>query len=91
MHSSCHVLANPDKYTDEDRRRAKRTERRRELRAGAKPNKEINSPRPTRCVETGQIFPSRKSAGDWLGVDGYRISSSVYKHERCLGYHFADA
>ena len=42
-----------------------------------------------RCVETGEIFPSIKAAGDWLGKHKYGINLCLLgKQKTCGGYHW---
>ena len=91
MHSSCHVLANPHIYTEEDIRRAKRTERRRQLRHGARPDKS-NTPKPCVCMETGEVFPSRASAAKKYATSStsWEIKQSIDKGYACNGLHFKD-
>lgn len=42
-----------------------------------------------RCVETGDIFPSIKAAGEWLGKNRYGINLCLLgKQKTCGGYHW---
>lgn len=44
---------------------------------------------PVRCVETGEVFPSIKAAGDWLGKHKYGINLCLLgKQKTCGGYHW---
>ena len=47
--------------------------------------------RPVRCVETGEIFPSERSAAKWLRVDCKTITAALNKPTHTAGnYHWCD-
>lgn len=41
-----------------------------------------------KCIETGEIFPSRKHAAEKIGVKPSAISNSIKRGNRCRGLHF---
>lgn len=44
---------------------------------------------PVRCVETGEVFPSIKAAGDSIGKNKYGINLCLLgKQQTCGGYHW---
>lgn len=48
--------------------------------------------RPVRCVETGQIFPSIKSAAKWANLSSDTIRTALNQPTRTAGnYHWCDA
>lgn len=48
-------------------------------------------PRPVRCVETGQTFPSIQAAAAAVFVTKYAISVALKRGSRSAGFHWQDA
>lgn len=44
--------------------------------------------KPCRCIETGEVFDSLRSAASFYGCFVSNISESINKGWRCRGYHF---
>ena len=53
-----------------------------------KPYEPMCQPKPVRCVETGQVFPSQTQAARAIHVTTTAVSRAIRKGHRAGGYHF---
>ena len=48
----------------------------------------VNSAKPVRCVETGEVFPSMNAAARFLKTGSARLKKCLQTGQRCRGYHW---